>query len=494
MISHLADSTRFPVAADTGREVKGRMLKRPFAVACAALLALVAGCGDDSGSRSSADPLWSPSVTLSSVDKPNSRGLLDRRGLIHAHSYFSHDACDNEPVKNGVRDEVCFDDFRRGLCQSKHDYVMLTDHPAEFHLAEFPDSVLYRPDRGDQLVVRNGRPVASWAGCNDGHSSLILAGSESSAVMPVGLEQHVADGQSERDAVYGSRSSEAADVMRDNGAVILVAHTEGHSVRDLIDRNLDGFEMYNIHANLLRPQAIGKAVQLLFRLGLPGADELAHPDLALLYLITEDPAYLTRWGSVLAAGARRVTTMGTDCHRNTFPVPMQDGERVDSYRRMMMWFSNHLLVAPERNGSWDDRHLKEALAAGRLYGAFELLGYPSGFDFHASTSSTTVEMGGALALADRPTLLVTMPSVRGLDPAAAPPVLQARILRAIDGGFEEVSTGSGNLTFQPSAAGAYRAEIRILPNHLRSFMGKDADELLSHDYVWVYSNAIYIDE
>src|SRR5205085_12398135 len=129
----------------------------------------------------------------------------------------------------------------------------------------------------------------------------------------------------ERDAVYGSDSSEAAQTLRQNGAVVLVSHPEGWTPEQLIERDIDGFEMYNIHANLLIPKASGTALRILFRLAQndPG---IAHPDLTLLYLISEDPRYLTRWGTVLASGKKIVTTQGTDCHRNTFTQLMQDGE------------------------------------------------------------------------------------------------------------------------------------------------------------------------
>ena len=56
------------------------------------------------------------------------RGLLDLRGLIHAHSPFSHDACDGEPLIDGLPDPVCMADLRRGLCQVQHDFAMFTDH------------------------------------------------------------------------------------------------------------------------------------------------------------------------------------------------------------------------------------------------------------------------------------------------------------------------------------------------------------------------------
>src|SRR5262249_40404671 len=152
-----------------------------------------------------------------------------------------------------------------------------------------------------------------------------------------------------------------------------------------------------------------------------------------------------------ARGKKRVTTMGTDCHRNTFRQLAQDGERIDSYRRMMSWFSNHLLVRPDASGGFSDLELKEALRGGRLYGAFEVMGYPQGFDYYVEAGG---EMGSEVALADRPVLIAKLPKIQDLDPKAAAPGLSIRILRAQEGGWEEVANGSADLRYTVDAPGA----------------------------------------
>ena len=84
------------------------------------------------------------------------------------------------------------------------------------------------------------------------------------------------------------------------------------------------------------------------------------------------------------------------------------------------------------------------------------------------------------------------PSVRNLDPNREPPLLTLRILRAIDGGFEEVASGSDALAFTPTQPGAYRAEVRMVPLHLREDLRNDAAAVLAKDFVWIYGNAIYV--
>lgn len=424
-----------------------------------------------------------------SVQKGAPRGMLDLRGLIHAHSVYSHDACDEaprDPVTDAV-DEPCFDDFRKGICAVGHDFVMLTDHNESFGRTDYPDTLLFRQDRGDTLIERDGEPVASSLACPaSAVRPLVLAGTESGA-MVVGLEGHVPGTVEERQAIYGDASAAAIEVMKAEGAVAILQHTEDWSAEQIADLPVDGFEMYNLHANLM--SSFAEVVELLFKVNKP--DEMPAPDLVLLPVFKEDPRYLATWGSALAGGARRVTTMATDCHRNVFPALLADGERVDSYRRMMAWFSNHLLVRPAPGGSFDDRSLKDALRQGRLYGAFELMGYPVGFDYHAASGGADREMGEEVSLAAGATLLVSRPAVDGLDPAAEAPRIVTRLLRAQQGGWEVVAEGEGDLAFAPTKVGVYRAEVRMTPRHLRGPLSSYA-ALADKEFPWIYANAIYV--
>ncbi len=434
------------------------------------------------------DDPWEPGTVFPTPEGPNARGLLDRRGLIHTHSIYSHDACDDMPMDGmGNFDQVCLDDLRRGICQTRHDFVMLTDHNEHFASVAFPEVLLYDPARGDVLVERDDAPVASWAGCAPEvgtRPTLVMAGTES-ATMPVGLEHH-APGLSD---TYGAVTPEAIEELRAAGAVTLVAHTEGWDAAQLVDLPLDGFEMYNLHANLEANLAAGL---VLITQILTGDDGLPHSDLVLFPIWQEDPRYTERWGTVLASGVRRVTTMGTDAHRNTFPQMLPDGERIDSFRRMMLWFSNHVLVQPAEDGTWDDVALKQAILAGRLYGVFEYMGYAEGFDAVVEAGGETLELGADVSLRAAPEIVVARPRVQGLHPAVTPPIVTMHVLRAIDGGFEEVaSDGTEELRYAPDAPGAYRVEVRITPLHLVDHLGSYADDA-STPRVWIYANPFYV--
>jgi hypothetical protein len=427
---------------------------------------------------------WGPGTAVPSTPHAELRGHYDVRGLIHSHSVYSHDACDGEPREGdentGPINEPCLDDFRRDMCTVKHDFIMLTDHGTSFGSSEYPDVLLHRA--GDELIEHDGLPTGNRAVCADGGSPVtILAGTET-GTMPVGIEGHVADEPADRMAVYSAATAEAIDALKAQGAVALVAHTEDWTVEQLTTLPLDGFEMYNVHANLVA----NPAPLLDFFLKLDAPEELPDPDALLIGAIEEDPRYLETWAAVLAGGIKRVTTMGSDCHRNTFPTLLEDGERVDSYRRCMSWFSNHLLVARE---SYDDRDLKDALREGRLYGSFDILGYPKGFDFHAEDGGASREMGSEVTVGA--TLVVVMPEVTDLGADVEPPTLTARILRAETDHWEVVDEADADLSFTTTEPGAYRAEIRMQPRHLRYWL-EPYGELADKDFAWVYANPIYV--
>jgi hypothetical protein len=459
------------------------------------LSTLVVGCPPAPPPGDGRGAVWQPGTILR-AEGPVARGFTDVRGLVHAHSVYSHDACDNEPVlQDGSYDSVCFDDFRRGLCQSGHDFVFLTDHGDRFQDNEFPDVLLFRPDLGDVLIERAGAPVANRITCDDGRAVVISAGSEN-GLMPVGLERHVADDVVTRAAVYGPLTQASADALRAAGAVVLLAHPETYTVEQLRALPVDGFEMFNLHANT--ELNAGFALDLLVRAN--DADPgLAHPDLLVLAIQSEDPRYLERWGRVLASGRRIVSTMGTDCHRNTFRTILADGERADSYRRMMIAFSNHLRVNPGADGVVDDLELKEALRRGRLWGAFEVMGYPEGFDARATLDGVTYEIGDEIP--PGATIHVDVPQVRDLDPSAEAPRLVTRVLRATDdsAGFVEVAATEGDsIDVATDVPGAWRVEVRMMPWHLRDALVDDARRVLDEaelagvDYPWIYANPFYV--
>jgi hypothetical protein len=153
----------------------------------------------------------------------------------------------------------------------------------------------------------------------------------------------------------------------------------------------------------------------------------------------------------------------------------------------LRWFSNHLLVT-----SLDPDAIKAAVRNGRVYGVFEILGAPIGFDYHAEADGFVAEMGETVAVGSD--LVVDPPSV-SLAAGQVAPTVRVRLLQSSGGGTgNEVASASDgqSLRFTAATPGAYRVEVRMTPNHLTGYMGGYSSTLLK-EYVWIYSNPIYVE-
>jgi hypothetical protein len=441
-------------------------------------LMMMTGCGEGGPQG----PYATPDTVMPATELAPVRGHVVRRGIVHLHSPYSHDACDDDPFPGGVRNEACFQELRRGLCQTSQQFACLSDHAAHFAEHEFPDVLLHAP--GDRLVERGGRPVANFIACEGGGEVLVLAGTET-GMMPIGLERHPEGSIDERKAAYRAAGPEAIEAMKALGALVFLHHTEEWSIEQVTGWPIDGIEIYNTHRNLM--DRLDLALELVLKLETDPQD-LPDMDLMLQTFFQENQADLIRWA--LAAQTRRLPgVLATDAHRNAFPGQAPDGERLDSFRRMLRMFSNYALV-PEAS-AWDDLALKEALSEGRLYGAFDDLGYPVGFDFHAVASGRTYELGAAVPASPGVRLRVRAPRVYRLDPAAEPPAIRARLLRAeADGTWSETAAGEGELDVEVGP-GAYRAEILMTPHHWRPLLGVEAERWL-RERPWIYANPIYV--
>jgi hypothetical protein len=409
------------------------------------------------------------------LEEQSAAGRTWWRGIIHLHSHYSHDACDNDPMPGGVPDEACLADMRAGLCATAMDFAMITDHPAHAAEAEW-DALLLSRD-GDEVV--DG--IANRIACGDGRSVLTMPGIEDE-LMPIGLNRPVADTYEERDRLYNGSDAETIAAEIAAGATVLQAHTEGKTIEDLLDRQangLAGVELFNLHAMVdptKREDDLGlDPYGYLDDIGpfLTGETD-AEPDLAFLGFYEEQTVSLEKWDT-LSRIAPTVATAGTDAHENAIPSLMPDGERVDSYRRMMIWFSNIALVEGD-----SPEDVQAAIAAGRLFVAFEALGTPTGFD----VSYGALEMGGSAALGD--SLVVTCPTLAAESPRSGPdPDISVTVYK--DGVPWQESCG----TFPITEPGVYRVRVNIVPNHLTGFLDDQAAALV-HVYPWLYSNAFRI--
>lgn len=418
------------------------------------------------------------------------RGYHLARSIVHLHSPLSHDACDGEGwVDGALADAGCLAHLREAACRLSMDVLFLTDHAP--HMNELTiERALWIADGDEAIRGGDGSAIAArWACPGSSHRTLVMVGSEN-AMMPIGLLRHPDAPPGGLESVYDRDGAEAAAAFRAAGALVFYAHTESKTLDQIRASQPDGIEIYNLHANVgpdIRQQYLGlepfSYVPMLLRFTQPRHG--LEPDLAILSFVSENEPSLRTWDTLLAEGMRLSGVGGCDAHENTFTMRMPDGERGDSFRRMMVWQSQHLLV----DGDGRDEAL-EALARGRSYLAFEVLGTPIGFDFRAESGVSITEMGEDIELGAR--LIVVRPSLPDDFPQAGPPAIRMRIMRAAAGGAIEVASGDGaTLEYVAREAGAYRAEVRITPEHARPYLGSFAGELV-RELVWVYSNPIHV--
>jgi hypothetical protein len=471
-------------------------------ILCSGLLA--SGC-DDRGTPDTVDagaslPAWDKGLPEASVMGVR-RGLQPARGIVHLHSPYSHDACDGDPRDDtGAIREDCLASLRRGLCTTAMDFAALTDHDDSMADVEWGPA-LFLARGADELVYGDGgAPIASRLRCDDGHTLLVFVGGESD-LMPLMLDDHPAAASiPARHEVYNGNTAAAIEAYEAAGGVGWIAHTESKDLGLLAGLGLRGLEIYNLHANIdpdIRAEWLGlpanDAIMRVVQFA-DMTDAAPEPDLAILAFLRESTPAIEKWQALLGQGLRVAGSAGTDAHENALPLELKDGERGDSYRRMMRWFANVALVADPD----DPAAIEAALAGGQFFVAFEVFGTPVGFDCVAELAGgDTVEMGGATTVAAGATIVARAPRVHALDPTLPAPTVRTRILRVDETGaaVELASGGDAELRVPVDAPGAYRVEVRITPAHLGPYLGRlRAEGYADVEHVWVYGNPIYVSE
>ena len=436
---------------------------------------------------------WSSGVPAAADEIPDVAGYRVRRAIAHLHSPWSHDACDGDPLPDGAPNEDCLADLRAGLCATHVDYAFLSDHPSYF--AFQPWEGITHPRDGDVLLDAAGEPadpaaaVAMRITCDDGHVVTWLPGVEDE-LMPLALDGHPGEDAEENDAIYNTYTPEAVGDLAAAGGTVWQAHTESkdrEKLGELVDAGLRGVELFNLHAMFapdIRSEYLGldAAGWLADIAPFTDAEGTAEPDLLFLAVLIEQEPSIAAWDALQqrVAGERIVAgSGGTDAHENALPIVLRDGERGDSYRRMLRWFANDLLVEDDTPAA-----AEEALARGRFYVAFDALGTPVGVEVTVEDDSGELHTLGEESPPG--TLHVGCPALSPHSPRGEEsPEITATIFR--DGEVWAEGCGDHAVT----DAGFYRVRYDIVPNHLRPFLGEDPDPWI-HAYPWVYTNPIHV--
>ncbi|MGC9043781.1 MAG: hypothetical protein ACP5KG_07985 [Myxococcota bacterium] len=442
---------------------------------------------------------WNPNLVPSS-NIAETRGYKVARAIIHAHSIYSHDACDNKPWfdpndqnrecndnwwtdSDCVPNEQCVDDLREALCADAIDAFFLTDHSSTFAHPDNFDTLYIQRD-GDKWIEENGIHTGSEITCKNGNKTILMVGTENE-IMPIGLTSHVEGDANARKSIYDSNDASAIKAFKEHGAIVCQNHSEQRDDRFLIESDIDCIEIYNFHVSILTGTGI---TTLIDYVNTP--EKMPHPDLAFLGFYSVLREQLVKW--YVTVEKRDVSPIiGTDIHRNAVPKIAGDGERLDSYRRFMRWFSNFLLVK-----DFKPSEFKSAIREGRLYVVAEGLGTPTGFDYYAETKDGIANSGSTIKLEDFKKFVINLPTIVGIENADK--YIKARLFKIKDKGEIEILSPvlrAERSTIEISNGidkGVYAVQILLTPMHLKYLCKRYASDYIK-EFVWIYSNAIRIE-
>lgn len=420
-------------------------------------------------------------------------GFQYRRVITHLHTPLSWDACDRKGVVNGVINAGCLEHLRAALCSVHVDAAFITDHPQNMATTEW-----------DALASLE----ASLETCADGFVPAVSTGMEGN-LLALGMEQHAtAPADSDRLTFYAEDTRVLRDALAAEAqAIVAIPHTESRTVEHILEIAPDLIEIYNFHANL-DPKIRRKSLDAPPFQDLPGiltflVDPYGtlNPDYMFLHFLERSDLYFQKWGSILAQGQSPFGIAATDAHENVIATKVADGERFDSYRRIMRMASNYVRIADSAPES-----LKNALKNGRSAVVFEGLGVPLGFDFKATVLRGGVEQaalrsGDQVALQDGDTVHweIPLPSIYGWSDAEgrSRPHLKIELFHlSTSGSWELIAVSTDQaLSFTSaletssgvSERGFYRAELSIQPLHLAPLI-HPFEEQAEKVFPWIYTN------
>ncbi len=407
-----------------------------------------------------AKPLWRNLLTYPRLEKeiaefnqlrketPKTTDLNTYRGVMHVHSYLSHDSEGN------------LNDLIPAAKNNGIDFIFLTDHP-RYQLDSFP--------RGYQ-------------GNYDG--VLIEPGSEKHGYVCWPLDTMVIDLKTNPDTI-------AKNVVQ-QGGIVFFSHTE--EPRNWANTWYQGMEMYNFHTDTKDEKLLPSILNFL-------VNGKSYRIWALREMFDEQTAILARWDS-LNTYRHHVGFSAVDTHENqNFRARYTSGGQVEWVgpnakiidTSDVTIFNKWLFHEPDVNG-WIFRlmidtynegfnyitnyvfadtlsvpSLAENIKKGHLFSAFKSLGDAKGFNYFSKNTYGKINAitGDSISIS----------AIKSLN-AVTPLPGQFRLI--YNGKQVNISGIDGyNYAWQgPFKKGAYRIEVHI-PLH-----GK---------YVpWIYSNPIYV--
>ena len=303
----------------------------------------------------------------------------------------------------------------------------------------------------------------------------------------------------ERNGVYTGENIETAVSLRTNAnAIVSIPHTESRSLDLLRSVKPDVIEIINIHASIdpkirgqyLRQDYFEGIIDMVVNWIDPYSEQ--EPDLAFLAFLNFSPVYFEKWNTLLNEGMHIAPIAATDSHQNALTWTDRYDERLDSHRRLGRWLSNHYLLLGD-----DPGHVKSAVKYGRGWIVMEGLGTPVGMDFYAETAGGGyTNPGESVTLVPGKTFLkVKLPWLHPDSPSSGDlPEIKILLRKIVSDGSEAIvaRTTNEDLTWEVKDRGIYRAEVTILPQHLKGFLNYKKDDYM-RETTWIITNNIFVE-
>lgn len=346
---------------------------------------------------------------------------------------------------------------------------------------------------GATVLMFTEHPADSYDYFRDGHQGLrdgvlLIPGAETRGLLVFPRDEVL--------PAHDVAPQELAQAIHGRGGLTFLSHLEERLDWQL--RALTGVEIYNTHADFKEDKALVAALRN--PLWVLKAAELfrKYPQEAFSALQDYPADYLTRWDT-LCQTTPHVGVAANDSHQNIgivlrlnanrqiiaedaggkklfevdarwfaalLPVPADAKAGavlfrtvLDPYEQSLRHVGTHLLLKEHTVDA-----VRDALARGRVYVAFDWLADSAGFDCVGTTGEQRIEMGESTTW--RANLKLS---------GAAPLVGQWRVFR--DGRKIHESQGE-TLDYAISSAGVYRVEVWL--------------EVAAESRLWILSNPIYV--
>ena len=279
-----------------------------------------------------------------------STGLLDLKGVIHCHSFLSHDSRGTVAQISAAATEV-----------GAH-FLVMTDHITPVSVPRGTRGFV-----GDTLWI-----VGAELRCPDSQGSIVA--------FP--LRHYVRPWPT---------LTEIVDDVAQQGGVCVCAHPDRWPTLDA--PGFIGMEVVNLHAAAIRADKLGMLLTGLF---LP----VSH---LLQFMSARPTENLQRYDTTVQRHPFALIG-GNDAHANVRLFgPL--GGTIGDYREVFRTLTTHVLAT-----TFDEAGIVAALRSGRSYVSFDLRRDATGFDFHIDGAAGVVPLGGTAKLTATTHLHVITPA------------------------------------------------------------------------------------